>query len=162
MINGWNRAIQLSDYSMFNALPKPHVNCKNQRVWILTLWICSAWFRAFQVQFVWNRWSIMLRKVIGIGLSAQQCLDDDEFSNCHWWAMLQQLDSARFLPPILFNSSSKSPADNEQCKMQHKEWRILMNNWKKVWVKIERIWEKWWIFEFALKCDCWFWVFCYD
>ena len=144
MNNGRNHTIQAPNYSMFKALPKPHINCMNWRNRKFTSWICSSWFSVFLTSIDENRWSIMLKKVYGDDFSAQQCFN---FAKSLTAMEVQRLDSwcfDRFLLQFASNRITQSPADDECCKRKHKDQKILVNWWKSVcenWRKSERICE---------------------
>lgn len=138
MNNGWNYAIQPPVYSMFDALPKPHVDFKNQRTRDLTFLMMQLWNRAFQVLICENRSCILLREVIGEDRLAQKCMRKEKYQNAIDASRLQQLQSS-----TIFQQLPRTIPLNPLQMVIHKRnsrkiEESLMIEWKKC---EEKMWK---------------------
>ena len=78
-----------------------------------------------------------------INASAQQCLNHQNFPTAMWRSLLQQSRLSSVLPLFAFNSSSISPANDEQHERKQKKWWILDEQVKKVWEKLREFGSFW-------------------
>ena len=147
MHSGWNRMVQTSKWSTFQALLNPYNNCKNRRLRNLTFlkWQCEN--RANLAPILENRCSAMIRKVIGEEISAQRCTimkilpaAIDELA-CNSWSL------APFLLQFAINRTLRLPAREESIEKRQKQWWILgklIKKWMWNLENFERICEFLW------------------
>lgn len=147
----WKCTIQSSSWSTTKDLPKPHENCKNWRIRILTSLMMQILIGLFQGSNCRNRCSMINRKMNGSKTSAQQSLNAQKSSTAMWIFNFQQPRSSR----ILHNSSS---TDLHKACIWWLEQGTSKKNDENRWKKLRKVWANLREFEGFSSLDLNLWL----